>query len=283
MAKRKRQALFIKFFVATNSAELNCNYLQFKLNLGAKPKSILSKITELWVVGKSQPKACDALFKQWQQAGYRTADVIWQRIALAADGGKHTLIPYLTNLLPKSEQYLGSLWQKVRRDPAYITKLDRFKNKSGKEAEIFSYGLKRLIWRRPDRALSTFDKAVKVFPFTKQQIQKITLKFALALASKNHKKAQHWLHQVDDTLLDGNIIQWRIADALRKQDWSSIKHELEILPASQKNKLQWKYWYGRSLLLIGEKLTDEKKQGQQILSELAEKRHYYGFFSGQFA
>ena len=274
LAKRNKQALFIKFFEPTDSAELNCNYLQFRLNFGANPQLILPEVTALWVVGKSQPKVCDQLFKKWQTAGFRTDAVIWQRIALAADGGKHTLLPYLTKLLPESEQYLGTLWHKVRRDPDFITKLSRFKNKSAKEAEIFSYGLNRLIWRRPERALAIFDNAVKVFPFTEQQKQQITLKFALALASKDHKEAEHWLYQVDDTLLDGSIIQWRIANALKKQDWPSIKRELEVLPISQKNELQWKYWYGRSLVL-----TDEISKGQKILAELAEKRHYYGFLA----
>ncbi|NQY63483.1 MAG: transglycosylase SLT domain-containing protein [Alteromonadaceae bacterium] len=274
LAKRDRQALFIKFFEPTNSAELNCNYLKFKLNFGANPQLILPKVTKLWVVGKSQPKACDKLFKKWQKAGYRTADVIWQRIALAADGGKHTLLPYLTKLLPKSEQYLGTLWHKVRRDPAYFIKLNRFKNKSAKEAEIFSYGLKRLIWRRPERALAIFDEAVKAFPFTEQQKQQITLKFALALASKNHKKAKYWLYQVDESFIDGSVIQWRIANALKSHDWLSIKKELEVLPVNHKDDLQWKYWYGRSLVL-----TDEINKGQEILAELAEKRHYYGFLA----
>ena len=59
--------------------------------------------------------------------------------------------------------------------------------------------------------------------------------------------------------LTDNIVQWKIADVLRKQDWQTIKVELLSLPASQKERQQWKYWYARSLLA-----TTEKEQGLEI-------------------
>jgi len=277
LAKRKRKTLFIKYYVATGSAELACQFYNYNLALGAQPSVILPKVTKLWLVGKSQPKVCDPLFKAWELAGYRTDDVIWQRISLAAQGGKHTLIPYLTRLLPKSEQYLGTLWHKVRRDPAYISNLKRFAKKSTKEAEIISYGLKRLIWRDPNKALKIYKQAQLQFQLTKQQQADITLKFALALASKGHKNAQHWLHKVDDKVLTGDIIQWRIAQALRNQDWQAIKKELDLLPINKQKANQWTYWYGRSLLETG-----QADKGRIILKELAQKRHYYGFLAASY-
>ncbi|NQZ81440.1 MAG: transglycosylase SLT domain-containing protein [Colwellia sp.] len=277
LAKRNRQTLFIESYKPVANVAMTCYYYRYKLNKGALEKDILPKVTSLWLVGKSQPKVCDPLFKKWQQAGYRTESIIWRRIKLAAIGGKHTLIPYLTKLLPKSQQYLASLWHKVRRDPAYITRLKRFRNKSAAEAEIFSYGIKRLIWRNPKSALKVYDKAVSVFTFTEQQQQLITQKFALALASKHHKDAQKWLHKVEARLLDDGLIQWRIADALRSQDWSAIIAELDSLPKANQSKLLWRYWYGRSLIETG-----NKEAGQSLLTEVATQRHYYGFLASSY-
>jgi len=277
LAKRKRKTLFIKYYVETASAELACQFYNYKLALGTQPSVIFPQVTKLWLVGKSQPKVCDPLFKAWELAGYRTDEIVWQRISLAAQGGKHTLIPYLTRLLPKSEQYLGKLWHKVRRDPAYISNLKRFAKKSVKEAAIISYGLKRLIWRDPNKALKTYKQVQLQFQLTKQQQANITLKFALALASKGHKKAQQWLHKVDDNVLTGDIIQWRIAQALRNQDWQAIKKELDLLPLNKQKAHQWTYWFGRSLLATG-----EAEKGREILKELAQKRHYYGFLAASY-
>jgi soluble lytic murein transglycosylase len=277
LAKRKKPLLFQTFFKPTSNVELTCQYYRFELQTGVAPSRVLPKVNSLWLVGKSQPKVCDPLFKKWQQAGYRTNDIIWQRIILLADGGKHNLIPYLTKLLPEKEQALAEIWHKVRRDPAYISKLSIFNNKTEREAEIVTYGLKRLIWRSPDQALETYKLAKALLPFTKQQQQQITLKFALALASKNHADAASWLQQVDEKLFSSNLTQWYITDALRDQNWQHIKDRLLTLPKTVHLSLQWRYWYSRSLLA-----TDELVQGTKLLSELAQSRHYYGFLAASY-
>ncbi len=277
LAKRNKPLLFQRYFKATSNIELTCQYYRFQLQSGVLPSLILPKVSSLWLVGKSQPKVCDPLFKQWQKAGYRTNEVIWQRIVLSADGGKHTLIPYLTTLLPKNEQYLAELWHKVRRNPAYVKRLAKFKDKTAREAEIVAYGLKRLIWRSPQQALDTYALAKSLLPFTAQQQQQITLKFALALASKNHLAANSWLEKVDDELFSSNLTQWYITDALRDQNWKNIKVKLSKLPEIAQQSLKWRYWYSRSLLATGELAA-----GNALLNELAQSRHYYGFLAASY-
>ncbi|WP_286270751.1 transglycosylase SLT domain-containing protein [Thalassotalea hakodatensis] len=277
LIKRNRQTLFMAFFKPTSDVNLTCHYYQYKLNSGAEEQQILKNIDRLWVVGKSQPKSCDPLFAKWQKAGLRTQSHVWQRLVKAADGGKHTLIPYLTSLMPKKQQYLGKLWHKVRRNPAYITKLSRFPTKSKKETEIFIYGIKRLIWRSPDNAIATFNKAAKVFPITDDQLQQVALKFSLALASKKHRAAKTWLAKVADQHLTSNIVQWKIADVLRQQDWHAIKQVLSALPKNQQSTYQWRYWYGRSLIETGDETA-----GKAQLKSLADQRHYYGFLAASY-
>lgn len=274
LIKRNRQSMFIEFFRPTSDIKLTCYYYQYQLNKGVEEQPILAKVDKIWVVGKSQPKACDPLFERWQKAGLRTKEHVWQRLAKAADGGKHTLIPYLTSLLPESEQYLGKLWHKVRRDPAVIAKLSRFPTKSAKEAQIFTYGIKRLIWRDQNRALKTYHAANKIFDLTEDQQQQIALKFALALASKKHKQASEWLAKVADKDVSDNLVQWKIADVLRKQDWQAVLDALHSLPKIQQDSNQWQYWNARSLLA-----TEQNAKGVEILTKLADKRHYYGFLA----
>ena len=112
----------------------------------------------------------------------------------------------------------------------------------------------------------------------KEQQQQIILKFSLALASKKHEAANEWLQKVNENNLTNNIVQWRIADVLRKQNWEAIKSELLSFPAIQQGSNQWKYWYARSLLA-----TQEGVLGQQLMDELANKRHYYGFLASSYS
>ncbi|MDP7593533.1 MAG: transglycosylase SLT domain-containing protein [Litorilituus sp.] len=274
LAKKNKAKLFLEFYKPTNNAELNCKNFLFQLQSGMPKSVVLKQVTKLWLVGKSQNKVCDPLFEHWQKAGYRTNDVVWRRIALSADGGKHTLIPYLTNLLPAEQHYLGKLWHRVRKDPSLVSKLKHFPNKSVRETEILTYGLKRLIWRYPDTALKSYNKALQTFNFTQAQQIEIDKKFALALAAKNHIKARHWLDKLAINSLDKNMLQWRLTQALKDKNWQRLMSELKQLPVKYKDELQWKYWYARALIA-----TDSKQRGHYLMEQLAHERHYYGFLA----
>jgi len=277
LADRKEGRLYLQDYKKTSNAKLVCHQLRFSLESGAQESTILPKITKLWVVGKSQDKACDPLFELWQKAGFRTNNTIWQRIGLAADGGKHTLIPYLTKLLPLDQQYLGNLWHKVRRDPSMVSKLKNFPNNSEREVEILTYGFKRFIWHNPDSALRSYKKAQLTFYFTAEQQQEIAEKFALALTSKNHHAAQLWLDKLDVNVLNESLLQRRLSQALKEKDWERLIVELNQLPKDYKDDLKWKYWFARALIA-----TNADEQGNFLLQQLANERHYYGFLAASY-
>ena len=277
LAQKKKGLLFLQAYRPTSNVKLVCHQLNFSLASGLPESVILPQVTKLWVVGKSQDQACDPLFERWQKAGYRTNDVVWQRISLAADGGKHTLIPYLTKLLPSEQQYLASLWHKVRRDPSMVSKLKYFPNKSVRETEILTYGLNRLIWHYPDTAIRSYKKAQQKFIFTTAQQQLINEKFALALSSKNHHAAQLWLDKLDIKSLSKNMLQKRLSQTLQQQDWQRLIVEIKQLSIAHKDDLKWKYWYARALIATG-----VKERGTFVLQQLATERHYYGFLAASY-
>lgn len=277
LAKEKQGLLFLQAYKPTVNAELRCQHLKFKLASGLPEIVVLPEVTKLWQVGKSQDKACDPLFARWQKAGYQTNEVIWQRLVLAADGGRHTLIPYLTKLLPPEQQYLAKLWHKVRRDPALVAKLNHFPNKSNRETEILAYGFKRLIWRDPDKALRSYKKAQQKFTFTSNQQLQIKEKFALALSAKSHPQAQVWLNKLEFSSLNKSMLQWRLTQALKQKDWERLIVDLKLLPTKYKDDLKWKYWYARALIE-----TDAVERGQYLLEQLANERHYYGFLAATY-
>ena len=281
LSEQNQQSLFLYNYKPSSIATLSCAYFAYSLNNGVSEKTILPKVTKIWTVGKSQPDICDPIFKKWVKAGYRTEDVVWERIALAADGGKHSLLPYLTKLLPKSKQYLGSLWHKVRRNPAYVVRKNAFKHYNKQEGQIFTYGIKRLIWREPNKAISTYTKLRKKFKLTSDQQQDVTRAFALSLANNNHPKAQKWLHKVNEKFMNSSVTQWRIADVLRKQDWNLLLKELKSFPLSHQKTNQWKYWYSRGLIATNKK-PENKIRGLDILKELSKNRHYYGFLAASY-
>lgn len=280
LAKKGQGALFLHYYRDQGDAELACKNLQFKLEREDLREETLQKVGAFWLVGNSQPKACDPVFKQWQDAGLRTQDHVWKRLSLAADGGKHTLIPYLKRLLPDDQKYLADLWLKVRRSPSYVSRTSRFPGKfAEKESEILSYGLSRLVWNDRDLALKSWQAITKRFTFTEQQQQKVANKFAVALAIADHDKAELWLERANKLLEDDELFRWHLAHVLRHQNWQHAIDVIDLAPDSISDGNSYQYWQARAYEEV-----DAQALAHQKYETLSKNRHYYGFLaSGKLA
>jgi soluble lytic murein transglycosylase len=275
LAKQNQPELFSHFYRNTGNSALNCKYAEMLLQKDSSNTEAFELAENLWVVGKSQPNDCNALFKQWQKAGKRTAELVWKRISLAAKGGNHTLIPYLKTLLPKDQQYLADLWLKVRRSPSQVSRLSNFPAKySEKETEILVYGLKRLISNHRDLALRSWEKLSRKFVFSTAQQKKIFHRFAIFLALADHDQAEVWLEKASIFEPDAELLRWHLAHMLRQQNWQRVLDVIDFAPSEITNGNVFQYWKARAYEKVGAKELADKG-----LQKLAKQRHYYGFLA----
>lgn len=274
LVRQKRPDLFLKYYADIGDTSLYCHFIRYNVEEQGL-SAYLQAIQELWVVGKSQPKECDPLFSQWKATGNRTTDLVYRRMALAANGGSSTLIPYLKRLLPANEQYLGDMWLSVRRSPSQIAKRSRFRGVNPKvESDILTYGFKRLIWRDEELALKTWAKYKKAFAFSAQQKREITERFAIALASKNHPEANVWLQRASNNAMNPEVLRWHLTEVLRTQDWQYALEVLHNVPESESDDLSYQYWEARALEFLG-----NQEVAKAMLANIAQNRHYYGFLA----
>ena len=280
LAKNKHSALFLHFYRDVGDAGLACQNLQFLLQENATHQQALDKIEQFWLVGKSQPRECNAVFDQWQALGLRSDALVWQRLTLAADGGEPTLIPYLKTLLPPGQQYLADLWLKVRRSPSYVSRPSNFPGlMPDKEMEILSYGLQRLVWHDRDLALKSWHSLNKHFSFSPQQTQQIASKFAVALALINHQQAELWLERATQRSSDKELFRWHLAHVLRQQNWQAVLDLIDFAPEEISNNDTNQYWQARAYEAL-----NAPELANKTFAKLAEQRHYYGFMaSGKLA
>ncbi len=274
LAKRDKQALFLQDFRPSSDTELLCYQLRFALNAGAPKEDIFSQVDHLWIAKKSQPKACDPLFSQWQKAGHRSEDKVWQRLVLAASKGDHTLIPYLKRLTPENEKYLADLWYKARRNPHTVSRLKYFPKSSDKEKAILLYGIKRLIWRDSQLALRSWAEMQKQYRFTEDEKHDVAKVFAVRLAKAGDDKANLWLDKVPPAEMTDQVVQWRIADSLRRSDWQDALSVLQALPPRLAEEEAWSYWLARAL-----EQTGNHADARRFFVKVAKERHYYGFLA----
>lgn len=275
LAKRRKAQAFIRFYEPSRNASLACSFLSFQIEQGVNESTLYSEISKLWTVGKSQPKECDGIFKLWQKAGQLTEDLVLLRIKKSADGGSHTLIPYLRTLLDDDKKYLADLWHKARRDPAIVRKTEYFPSKYPLvEAEIMSYALSRLIWRDTSLALRTMQKAEQRIIFTEAQKARVYGRFAIKLAIDNHAQASQYLLKADAISGDSAVTRWHLAHLLKQQDWARVVLLIENSAAQKVSGNEYSYWLARAYEQLG-----RKDEAITLYTQLAQQRHYYGFLA----
>lgn len=275
LAKRHYKQTFIDYYEPSSDASLACTYFRYRIEKGASLDEFLPEIEALWKVGKSQPKKCDWLFSRWIKQNYVTETIALERIRLAADGGNHTLIPYLKRFLSDNNQYLADLWHSVRRSPANASKLSRFKGNLPKiESQIMTYALKRLVWRNTDLALTTLERSLKVIDFSDQQLTEIYNRYAIRLAILQHHKAMQYLKKASELSNDEELTRWRLAYLLKDENWLGVIEFASQLPNDDYDSKHYQYWLARAFDKLG-----QSDKAQNIYTELSTQRHYYGFLA----
>ncbi len=278
LKKQKQSTLFNEFYRPSSDTSFHCFYLQNQLSDGASFDSIKEQVKSLWSVGKSQPKNCDSLFKRLFDEKYVTEDLIMQRVVKAADGGNHTLLPYLRTLLSEKKKYLVDLWYRTRRSPASLAKTKSFKKGHPElEKPIILYGLKRLIWRDADSAISLWQKYQALFDFSPVERSAMDETLALRLSVNGHPAAKNWFEKIPHKDITGNLLQWYVSDTIRRNDWAGLIAFVEKRNQFEHEPLYVKYWYGMSL-----QQQKKTRQATKVLSDVAQQRHYYGFLASQF-
>jgi len=264
---------FLKNYEYGSDTLLDCYALEMRL-INEPAAKVWPDVTALWVVGESQPKECDALFKRWQKAGQRNTDVVLTRLRNAADGGDERIIPYIRTLLPSNLQYLGDKWKQVIANPSLVSKQKFLPLKHKAERELVRYAVEKLVWKKPDQALAIYQRFASDPALTKAQRIRMARQLAIALASKNDIRAEKFLKMVPLADKDDLFLQWQVAWHLRRSDWVQVQNILHELPKEQQDKEQRQYWLARAMLATGQ--TDH---GNQIMKKLATERSYYGYMA----
>ena len=103
LARQQQWKTYLKNYQHGSNTSLQCHYHWAQYRTG-KTTAALRGAKKLWLVGKSQPKACDALFKKLIQSRFLSNDMIWKRFQLALQKGNISLAKYVMRLLDTKQQ-----------------------------------------------------------------------------------------------------------------------------------------------------------------------------------
>ena len=274
LAERGEWKTFINHYDPTlNFTELDCLYGQYQLGHGLSAEGNATA-EKLWLVGKSQPEACDRLFERWAAAGQLTEARRWQRAKLAAEARNYGLASYLIKGLPTLGKQ-GKLLVEVAQKPQILSQTARFAPADQAMADVVGLGLRRLARHDPEKALSLLDGYAQRMQFSSAEKVAIAREIGLTLAKRFDARALKVMAQYDPELRDNTVSEWRARLLLRLGRWDEAHQLTRQMPAELGQSNRWRYWQARSL-----QLAQPNSQEPLLLYQgLAKERDFYGFMA----
>lgn len=277
LASREKWEDFSRYYNAEENAslELYCHALNARIKAG--DTNALAEVTPLWVVGKSQPNACDPVFSAWRKAGYQTQDLVWSRFNKAMVMGETSFARYLSTLLtalkPKADLYL-----QVHANPKLITQRQRFQDQDLPTQHIIAYGIKRLSRTASRDALQQWQmyEAQQLFP------EDLMLETKLAIVQRLIRSGEtaeaHSLLSYSHSLRREDILDELLRETLGEGDWERLAEGLLLLDDKTRQNERWRYWAARTQEVL-ERPIEGYPAPEVIYREVAKSRSFYGFLS----
>ncbi|MDH0096363.1 transglycosylase SLT domain-containing protein [Ectopseudomonas hydrolytica] len=258
---------------ALNFTELDCLYGQYQLSHGLTAEGNATA-EKLWLVGKSQPNACDPLFARWAASGQLTEQRRWQRAKLAVEAGNYGLANHLIKNMPTLGER-GKLLVEVAQKPQLLKQTARFTATDEAMGDVVGLGLRRLARQSPEDALGLLDTYAQRMRFSQDEQVAIARQIGLTLAKRFDMRGLQVMAKYDPELRDNTVSEWRARLLLRHGRWDEAYQLTQRMPADLASSNRWRYWNARSLQLA----QPNSQQPIALYQSLAKERDFYGFMA----
>ncbi|MFN2308685.1 MAG: transglycosylase SLT domain-containing protein [Gammaproteobacteria bacterium] len=274
LARQHQWQRFQGFYAADQaSVELQCHYLWITRE-DPPPAAWLDAVQDLWLVGKSQPDACNPIFKIFAASPRMTEERVWQRIDLAMQANAPSLASFLARLLPAAQRKWVDLWREAHQRPASALDLPALRADVPQTRAILAHAVQRLARNDAEIAWEGWARLRDTQAFTPEQQAQTLRTLALQTAYKRLPEAHLRLAAVPEEARDRSLREWQARSALLQQDWSALLASIDAMPAEERQADEWRYWRAQALSQLGDRTT-----GQALLGELAGERSYHGFLA----
>ena len=273
LARTGRWEAYLADYQGPTGTELRCHQLHALLATGERERA-LAAVPAIWLVGRSQPPACDPVFSAWRAAGEMTPARVWQRVGLAITAGETSLARYLARALAEPQRRIVGLWLALRRHPDRAQRMLRVTANPEYLEPPMVYAVRRLAWRNPEQAAQLWAKLKDRFEFSQEGSIKIGRALLIGHARAGLRAGLDWLARMPDAVLDESSRAWGIVLALRLGEWSTVLANINRLGIDRARDPRWRYWKARALERLG-----RERDARELLGSLASERGYYSFLA----
>jgi len=276
LARQRDWKKFLDVYRGNQPVTLQCYKLQAQISTG-QTEGLVDDALKLWMVGKSQVKNCDPVFKYLDDHNVITTELLWQRIRLAMQQGNPSLALYLAKKLPDEDRAWVELWRDARNRPAQTLTSPRLKKDSPHAREIILYSVRRIASSDADLAHEKWAQLKPRYKFSDAESAELEKNMALSAAWQRNPRAHEWLVAVPESAVDEKLREWQIRTAVSIGDWPAVVEHTAGLPPDEALSEEWRYW--RALALDQ---TGQRSQALDGFARLARERDYHGFLAADF-
>lgn len=245
LAKQTQWSEFLKHYQPTNSVEMQCQYRRALL-AKKRYKEAITGIEKLWLVGKSQPKACDPVFNHWQKSSAFKSSFYWDRAYLALQAKQFKLAQFLAKKTDsqKDDQRVKN-WIELYRHPERLPQ-KKYVLTSSFDQTMILMGLERLLRRDLDAFKAQWQRFRPKIKAQGEDYDKFTHFVARWYSWHYYPDSWQWLTLADPSAQDIELLERRIRLALYYRDWAKVRNWIGALPLAQQQEHAWRYWDARA-------------------------------------
>ncbi|MDZ7853622.1 MAG: transglycosylase SLT domain-containing protein [Halomonas sp.] len=241
--------------------------------LDRMPETAAQGGRDLWLVGRSQPDACDSLFDTLRARGEIGQAHIWERMMLAWQAGETGLMNYLGRQLNADWHSARTSLERLRKDYAAVTRVPACTGPGCQgSGPLFSAAMHGFTRADTEAALEAWRKIDPHLSLEARHRDAIERDLAFYAMVRDIDQHGGWRDQVVARLGDAELLELRVRSALAERDWPGVIDWVHRMPDETRQEARWQYWVGRALEQQGDPATAEK-----AYAAAAGERSFFGF------
>lgn len=251
--------------------DVQCYGLQPRVSNGDSAAKDQARV--LWTTGVDSPDACQALFDlMWANGDLKASDG-WARARRQVAMNKLNLARQtLTVMRINANDAAGGLDTVLTKPVIYLERIGTPNDETQKE--LVTLALVRMARNEPAGAAP----AIKRYGASLDRAQQEYVWGIIAwqLGIQQSPEALDAAKKSGTVLLPDDAEAWRVRVALRAQDWSLVRKDIEAMPEPMINSPEWVYWLGRALKAQGKDSAAEEQ-----FQKIAGQPSFYGVLAAE--
>jgi len=272
LGRRGLDAELLRHGRDSTDTEVRCHVARADLGAG-RIEGLADRVFDLWLVGQSQPDACDPVFAWWRRQGELTPDRAWQRFHLALATGEAGLARYLRRYMNEDQRLWTDRWLAMKRRVDATLGQARNWTDHPQARLIVLDGIKRLTRADHERAAFRWSQFDRRFDWAPEDRSAVERELALFRAVALEPDAVAAIDRLAPALVDQQMLEWRARAAMANQDWAAVLDSIQSMAISEQARGRWRYWRGRALAEL------RRPDAALAYASLASETSYYGFLA----